>query len=130
MVGAAQKLENAGSDCILLCANTMHHIADEIAQSVSLPLIHIADVTAADISKKNINQVALLGTKYTMQFDFYKQKLAGYNIEIIIPKDHDIELVNKAIYNELGKGILLNETKNKFISIIEGLVSREHKELY
>jgi len=102
---AAQKLEVAGADCILICANTMHKIADKIQASIKIPLIHIAEETAKAVVQRQLQKVALLGTKYTMQLDFYKNKLSEKNIETIIPNTTDIEYINDAIYNEMGKGI-------------------------
>jgi len=82
---AAQKTEKAGADCILLGANTMHHIAERVQENVSIPLLHIADAAAKAIQEKGLSKVALLGTRYTMLFDFYKNKLASHGIETIIP---------------------------------------------
>lgn len=117
----AQTLERAGADCILIGANTMHYIADKVQASIQIPLIHIAEVTATAIGLQNLNTVALLGTKYTMQFDFYKDKLAAKNIRTIIPNEADIEYINDAIYNEMGKGVFLPERKERFIQIISSL---------
>ncbi len=118
---AAKKVEAAGATCVLLGANTMHHVAERVQEKISIPLLHIADVTAKAIQQKGINKVALLGTRYTMQFDFYKYKLARYGIETIIPGADGIEFVNNAIYNELGKGKFLAETKQGFLEIIDKL---------
>ena len=121
---AAKKTESAGADCLLLGANTMHHIADEVAAAINIPLIHIADAAAKAIKEKNINTVVLLGTKYTMQFDFYKNRLASHGITTLIPDERGIEAINKTIYEELGKGILLPETKQKYLIIIDGLIQQ------
>jgi aspartate racemase len=118
---AAIKTERAGADCLLVGANTMHHIADKVQAAVKIPLIHIADATARAIKAKGINKVSLLGTKYTMQFDFYKNKLAAHGIETIIPGKKDIEFVNDVIYNELGKGKFLPETKQRMLALIDKL---------
>ena len=99
----------------------MHYIADKVQASIHIPLIHIAEVTATVIASQALNTVALLGTKYTMQLDFYKDKLAAKNIRTIIPNEADIEYINDAIYNEMGKGIFLPERKEKFIQIISSL---------
>lgn len=125
MCNAAQQLEKAGADCLLIGANTMHKIADEIQSSVKIPVIHIAEETAKEVSLKQLKTVALLGTKYTMQLDFYKSKLQDKNISVMIPDDEaDIEFMNDAIYNEMGKGIFLPETKERFIKIIDALIKR------
>ena len=124
MIEAARKLEQAGSDCIIVGANTMHKIADEIQQSINIPLIHIAEVTARQIKKQELHKVALLGTKYTMQFDFYKKKLADLGIHTIIPGNNEIEMINTAIYSEMSKGNFLPVTKQRILAVIEELVKK------
>ena len=119
---AAVSLQGAGAECILIGANTMHHIADEVQAAITIPLIHIGTVTAEAIQHKKIKKVALLGTKYTMQMAFYKDKLAAYHIETIIPAEKDILYINNAIYNEFGAGIFLPETKKEILRIIDGLI--------
>lgn len=120
---AAQKLEIAGADCLLIGANTMHHIYDKIKAAVKIPVIHIATVTANAIKQNGLNKVALLGTKYTMKLDFYKNKLAEQGIDTLIPEDSAIEMINSAIYNELGKNIFLPATKAAFLKTINQLVT-------
>ncbi len=120
----AKKLEIAGADCLLIGANTMHHIYDKVVSAVNIPIIHIVDATAKAIQEKGLKKIALLGTKYTMQLDFYKNKLAGYGIETLIPNATEIEFINNAIYQEMGKNIFLPETKATFLQIINGLVSK------
>lgn len=124
MIQAARQTVAAGAECILLGANTMHHIAGEVAAAIEVPLIHIADATAAAIKEKGIHKVALLGTKYTMQFDFYRNKLAGHGITAIIPDEDGIQLVNQTIYEELGKGIFKEETKKQYLAIIHRLMQQ------
>jgi len=119
---AARKTEAAGAACLLLGANTMHHIAEEVAAAVHIPLIHIADATAKAIIANNCRTVALLGTRYTMQFDFFKDKLSSYGIKTLVPREADAEIINKSIYEELGKGILLPETKQQYTRIISELI--------
>lgn len=121
--GAAKKLEQAGADCILIGANTMHKIADKIQAAVAIPVIHIAEEVAASIKEEGLSRVALLGTKYTMQLDFYKNKLAAKGISTIIPNETEIEVINTAIYTEMGKGIFTAATKAKFLEIIQRLVN-------
>jgi len=121
MSDVAARLETAGADCLLLGANTMHNVADQVQAAVRIPLIHIASATALEISKQQINSVALLGTRYTMQMDFYKSKLKEKGIDTIIPAEEDIEFINHIIYEEMGKGIFLAESKARIISIINGL---------
>lgn len=118
---AAVSLEKAGADFILICTNTMHKVANEIQASVHLPILHIAEATAKEINHKQLNRIALLGTKYTMTQDFYKQKLIENGIQVIIPEHEDIELVNHVIYDELCLGIINKQSKEEFIRIIHEL---------
>ncbi len=121
---AAKKIEDAGGDCILIGANTMHKIADEVQSTINIPLIHIAEATAKEIKKKDISAVALLGTKYTMQLNFYRDKLAEYEIETIIPGEEDVQMVNDSIYNELGKGLIFPKTKQNYLELIDKLIAQ------
>jgi aspartate racemase len=118
---AAKKAEQAGADCLLVGANTMHHIADEIQNAINIPLIHIAAETAKAVTARRIKKVALLGTRYTMQLPFYKNKLAQAGIETIIPDEATIEIINRAIYDEMGKGVFTASTKTRFLTIINDL---------
>jgi len=121
----ALKLEKAGADCVLVCANTMHKIADSVQKTLKIPLIHIAAETGKVVSAQNLRRVALLGTKYTMQLDFYRDKLAEFGIATIIPDtEEEIECINHSIYHEMGKGIFLPETKAAFLKIIDKLIAR------
>ena len=122
MVRAAVTVEKAGADCIVLAANTMHKVADEVQQATTVPLIHIGEATAIAVAEKGIKTVALLGTKYTMQLDFYKNKLAAMGIATIIPNDEDSEFVNDSIFKEMGKGLFLPTTKERYITIINKLI--------
>lgn len=121
---AAKQLEKAGADCLLVGANTMHKIADRIQAAVNIPLIHVAVVTAEAIKKKDLQTVALLGTKYVMQQDFYRDKLSEQGIDTIIPGQEDIDYINNAIYTEFGKGVFLPETKARFLQIIDTLIGK------
>jgi aspartate racemase len=121
---AARSLELAGADCIMIGANTMHKIAGEIQAAVKIPIIHIGAATAAAIKNTGLKKVALLGTKYTMQLDFYKDKLTEYGIETIIPGETDIHYINRAIYDEFSTGIFLPATKKEYLRIIDLLVAQ------
>lgn len=99
----------------------MHKVAPEISQKVNIPILHIADMTAIELKKSNIKKVGLLGTKYTMQQDFYKDVLKANGIEVIIPNSTDIEAVNKIIYDELCVGIISEQSKAKYLEIISEL---------
>lgn len=117
----AQNLEKAGADFIVICTNTMHKVVPQIQSSINIPIIHIAESTAAELKRQNISKVALLGTKYTMKQDFYKAKLESSGIEVLIPDEQGIEIVNTVIFNELCLGIISELSRRKFHDIIEKL---------
>lgn len=121
---AARKVEQAGAECLLLCANTMHQVAGEVESMISIPLLHIADATARAILSKKITTIGLLGTRYTMLLPFYRDRLARHGINSLIPEEDDIDRVNQAIYGELGKGIFTSQTKQLFQEIIDRLVAK------
>lgn len=118
---AAQGLEAAGADFILICTNTMHKVAPQIASMIHVPIIHIADATADALQEKHIGKVGLLGTKYTMTQDFYKQKLIDRGIEVVIPDEDDIETVNEIIFHELCVGKILDKSRVRFQEVIKRL---------
>jgi aspartate racemase len=120
----AKNLENAGADCIVFCANTPHLIADDVRKNINIPLVHIAEATANEIAGQQIKKVALLGTRITMEQNFFKDKLSEKQIETIIPGADDRQFMHNAIFNEFGKGIFPAETKDRFISIINSLVEQ------
>ncbi|HRH40426.1 MAG TPA: aspartate/glutamate racemase family protein [Pyrinomonadaceae bacterium] len=122
--GIAQNLEKGGAEAIVLCANTTHIVADKIEQNIKIPLIHITDATAKEILRQNLKKVALLGTKFTMNNDFYKDRLARHGIEAIIPNDEERDFIHNSIFDELGKDIFTEETKQKYLEIIENLHQR------
>ena len=116
---AARALERAGADFIVICTNTMHKVAPQISAGISVPLLHIAEVTADELEAKKINTVALLGTRYTMEQDFYKQRLIDRGFRVIIPEKEDRELINRVIYDELCVGKILPESKSAYLNILE-----------
>ena len=117
----AQKLEHAGADCLLLCANTPHMVADIVQKNIRIPLLHIAEMTAKEIARQKIGKVGLLGTKYTMEQAFFKDKLSKYNIQTVIPNDAGRDFIHSSIYTELGKGVFKDQTKKKYLEIISDL---------
>lgn len=121
---AAQGLETAGADFILICTNTMHKVAPQIASMIHIPIIHIADATASELEKSNISKVGLLGTKYTMTQDFYKKKLIDRGIDVLIPEDTDIDVVNNIIFQELCVGQIKEESRKEFQRIIDSLKAK------
>ena len=121
LTDGALKLQTAGADYIAICTNTMHKVANKIQQNISIPIIHIADETAKALIQNKISTVGLLGTKYTMEQDFYKQRLIDRNIAIVIPNPNDRKIVNDTIYNELCLGTVNPLSKKKFLDILSKL---------
>jgi aspartate racemase len=125
MVEAAQQLERAGADIVVLCTNTMHLCSPAMIKSISIPFLHIAEATGMAIIDKNIKKVALLGTKFTMEKDFYKGYLTDhFGIEVIIPTDKEREQVHHIIYQELVHGNFKNESRETYQKIIKNLELR------
>jgi len=118
----ARKLKDAGADCLVIGANTPHLIAEDVQEAVSLPLIHIADATGKEILNSNIKKVALLGTKFVMDNSFFKDKLALYGIETILPMAMERNFIHESIFSELTKAIFTEETKKKYLKIIDRLI--------
>lgn len=123
----ALKLQHAGAECLALCANTPHLVADQIQQKINIPLIHIAEATAEKIKSSPINKVALLGTKVTMEQNFFKDILSKHHIETVIPSEAERNFIHESILGELGKGILKEETKERYLEIIDLLIQQGAK---
>lgn len=121
---ACNSLQNAGAEAILLCANTMHLLADRVAMAIDVPLIHVAVATAEAIAAKNLKKVALLGTKFTMERDFFKDKLAEKGIEALVPDDAGRNYIAQKLETELYKGIVTDETRAGFLRIIGQLAAQ------
>ncbi len=125
MVASAKQLEAAGADIIVLCTNTMHLCYPAIIKNISVPFLHIAEATGLEIVKRNIKKIALLGTKFTMEKDFYKEFLLDkFGIEVIIPPLEDRDQVHRIIYQELVQGKIKNESRETYKQIIEKLQQR------
>jgi aspartate racemase len=119
---AANKIEACGADILLICTNTMHKVAPAVEQTISIPLLHIADATAEVIKKQKIECVGLLGTRFTMEDDFYKGRLRKkYGIEVCVPEKQDRALVHRVIYDELCCGIVNDRSRGAFARIITSL---------
>jgi aspartate racemase len=118
------KLQSAGADCIVLCANTPHTIADEIIKAIHIPLIHIAEATAEEIAKQRLKKVGLLGTRFTMEQSFYRDKLSAKGIEVFTPGETDRMFINNSIFNEMAKGIFSPATKEAYLSIINKMTAQ------
>lgn len=118
---AAKAVESAGADFLLICTNTMHKVVPQIASMIDIPIIHIADATADELEKNNTRSIGLLGTKYTMTQDFYKQRLIDRGIRVLIPDEGDIETVNTVIFDELCVGKISDVSREKLKEIITKL---------
>ncbi|MFD1037050.1 aspartate/glutamate racemase family protein [Virgibacillus byunsanensis] len=117
----ASTLESAGADCVVIATNTMHKVAEDVQAAISIPLLHIGDATAHAIAEKNIRKVGLLGTKYTMEEDFYQARLNDNDISVIIPDQDDRIEVNRIIFEELCMGKMLDESRKKVSMMIDQL---------
>jgi amino-acid racemase len=125
MIEVARHLEDGGADFLLLCTNTMHKTADEIDKHVQIPLLHIGDATAEAVKRQRINKVGLLGTKFTMEDDFYRAHLIEkHGLEAIIPKEKERQTIHRVIYDELCLGKIERRSKEQYKNIIENLVGR------
>jgi aspartate racemase len=122
MISLAVNLEKAGADCLLICANTIHMLADEVQNKISIPLIHIADATATVIKEKKITKIGLLGTNFTMEKEFYKGRMKDkHHIETIIPNEEDRNFIQHLIFDELFSGIKNPASKQHLLNIIDDL---------
>ena len=122
MIAAAQNLGRAGADCIVICSNTMHRMADDVAAAVKRPLIHIADATAEVIRDDGLQTIGLLGTRYTMEQEFYKGRMTDrYSLNVLIPDAAGRDIVHSIIYEELVRGIIQEESRALYQSVIDKL---------
>jgi len=125
LAAAARALELAGADCIVLCTNTMHKVADAIAGAVRIPFLHITDATATVIEAAGIRRVGLLGTRFTMEEDFYVKRLAGQaRVEVLVPDAADRAVVDRIIFEELCLGRVLDDSRAEYLRIIAELIAR------
>ncbi|MCD6115492.1 aspartate/glutamate racemase family protein [bacterium] len=122
---AAVKIEACGADFLVICTNTMHKLAPEIESSISIPVLHIADATGEQLKKDRVTKAGLLGTMFTMEQDFYRERLKQkHGIEVLVPKEQDRDIVHKVIYKELCLGSIVESSRNEFIRIINNLKKR------
>ena len=123
MAAAGQSLERAGADFVVLCTNTMHKLADEIQAGIRIPFLHIADATARAVKAAGLHKIGLLGTRFTMEHDFYKGRLVDqFGLEVLIPDEADREVIHRVIYAELCLGIVREQSRERFIAIMDKLV--------
>ena len=125
MAAAARRLETAGAEGLVICANTMHRLADDVTAAVRIPLLHIADATAAAVKKAGLRTVGLLGTRYTMELDFYRGRLESqHGLRVIVPDEPDRTTVHEVIYRELAQGLVREESRRAYTATIDGLRRR------
>ncbi|GIF16378.1 aspartate/glutamate racemase family protein [Actinoplanes teichomyceticus] len=120
---AARALETAGADFVVLCTNTMHKVADRIQAAIGIPLLHLADTTAAAVKEAGVTTVGLLGTRFTMSEDFYRDRLAGHGLRVIVPGPEDQRIVSDIIYDELCRGITTQRSREAYRRVIRQLVA-------
>jgi aspartate racemase len=124
LAAEAQRLEAAGADFVVLCTNTMHKVAEAIEAAVQIPLLHLADVTAEAVSTTGTNTVGLLGTAFTMEQDFYRDRITGHGLTVLVPDAAERTLVHRVIYDELVQGVISDGSRETFVSIIASLAAR------
>ena len=120
----AHRLEAAGADMILICTNTLHKVAPQVQSRIRVPLVHIAEAAAEELLSKGITRVGLLGTKYTMTQEFYREKLTERGIDVLIPEGEEIDLVNRVIFDELCLGVVKEDSKAAYLKVIANLQAR------
>ena len=122
---AAKNIQNASADFLVICTNTMYKVAPLIQMHIDIPILHIADATGKKLQNKNIKKVGLLGTAFTMQQDFYKERInKNFDIEVLIPSGEDMNIVHKIIYEELCLGLIKEDSKKEYLRIIDNLASK------
>ena len=124
MIDAARSLERGGADFVIICTNTMHKLYDEVQHHIKIPMLNIADATAEKIKAEGIGKIALLGTRFTMEEDFYKGRLVDrFGLDVVIPAEDEMEIVHRVIYDELCAGIINPGSKQKYTAIIKRLIT-------
>jgi aspartate racemase len=121
---AAKRVEKGGADFLIMCSNTLHKVANEVSTKIGIPILSIIDVTAKEIEAKSLKKVGLLGTNVTMKEGFYKDRLAGYGIEVVVPEERDMEIINRIIMNELAFKEIRDSSRKECKAIIKKLISK------
>ncbi len=124
LAAAARRVEVAGADFLLICTNTMHKVAPQIESAISIPLLHIADATADRIKERGMETVGLLGTRFTMEQDFYAGRLEHHGLQVLIPPPYEREIVHRIIYEELVLGVVREESRRHYLDIMANLHTR------
>ncbi|MHC4118977.1 MAG: aspartate/glutamate racemase family protein [Planctomycetota bacterium] len=125
MIGAAQELESAGADFLVICCNTMHKLADYVQKDIRIPLLHIADATAQEVWTRELTKVGLIGTRITMEENFFKDRLVSrHNVEVMTPDEHERQIINDIVFNELCRGETTQHARQQLIRIMKNLAAR------
>ena len=122
-----QSVESAGAEFLVLCTNTMHKVASQIERAVSIPLLHIADATANVLKKDGVTCVGLLGTRFTMEQEFYLGRLQDHGIRVVVPNETERESIHSVIYNELCQGVIKPDSKTEYLGVVASLAERGAK---
>jgi amino-acid racemase len=125
MILAAQDVEHGGADCVVICTNTMHKMAEAVQAQIDIPLLHIADATAERIRARGLQRIGLLGTRFTMEEDFYKGRLERrFGLQVLIPSEPERQVIHRVIYDELVLGKIVAHSKEQYLEIINALVQQ------
>ena len=119
----ARRLQDAGAELVVLCTNTMHLLAPAIEAAIDVPFLHLADATATAVMARGVDTVALLGTRFTMEMDFYRGRLESHGLTVLIPNEEDRTVVHDVIYDELVQGVVRDDSRDRYLEIIERLVA-------
>lgn len=122
LISAAKKVESTGADCLLICTNTLHKVAPQVEEAIQIPLLHIADGAGDVLVKSGVSTIGLLGTRFTMEEDFYRLRLAEkYGLKVIVPNAQDRQIVDRIIFTELCKGKVKDESRDEYLRVMENL---------
>ncbi len=124
LAAGAQALEAGGAELLLLCTNTMHKVADQVEQAVAIPFLHLGDATAAAVRRAGVHTVGLLGTAFTMEQNFYRDRLASHGLTVLVPEQEDRDLVHRVIYDELCVGLVDSASREAYREVMSRLVDR------
>jgi len=124
LAGDAAHLERAGADLLVLCTNTMHVVAPQIEAAIDIPFLHLADATAAAVTEAGLQSIGLLGTRYTMEQDFYKGRLVAHGLDVLVPEEPDRTMVHDVIYEELVQGTINPASRSSYVAAIDNLIGR------
>jgi len=125
LADAAQSLHQSGAEAVMICANTMHLLAERVQHDLPIPLIHIVDETGAEIQRRGVSKVLLLGTRYTMEKDFFKLRLADkFNLEVLVPESRERDEIHRIIYDELVRGVLSENSRKYLVELVEGFAAQ------